>query len=204
MTRSDIINAIIQKFNYKSYLEIGVQNGVCFNKIKCEYKTGVDPSAIVRVNYPMTSDQFFLDKEKGFVLKSDPEKYDCYFIDGLHEADQVLRDIRNALRYLSINGTIICHDMNPLTELAQRVPRETKVWNGDCWKALVVAGYQLPISFFTVNTDHGCSIIRPKDSKTKTNQLAHISELSYKDLENNRKELLNLISVDEFKQWLVK
>ena len=38
MQRFDIINNLIKEKGYKSYLEIGVQNGVCFENIVCEKK----------------------------------------------------------------------------------------------------------------------------------------------------------------------
>ena len=38
-----IVQDIIQKKNYKSYLEIGCFDDELFNHIKCEQKVGVDP-----------------------------------------------------------------------------------------------------------------------------------------------------------------
>lgn len=192
MTRVDIINSLIQKFNFKSYLEIGIQNGVCFKQIKCKNKIGVDPDKTSKATIHLTSDEFFANNNKTF---------DCIFIDGLHEAHQVLKDIENSLKVLNKDGLIVCHDMNPQTELAQRVPRETKVWNGDCWKALIVANRKLPINYFTIDTDHGCAVIQ-RVEKQMLNSLMSFRQLSYEDLEIDRKELLNLISVEEFKQWL--
>ena len=55
----------------------------------------------------MTSDAFFLQNKQLF---------DLIFIDGLHHSHQVLRDINNALRWLSPSGTIVLHDCNPWIE----------------------------------------------------------------------------------------
>ena len=41
--RSDIIQEIINLKNFKSYLEIGCDDDVNFNKIKIDVKVGVDP-----------------------------------------------------------------------------------------------------------------------------------------------------------------
>ena len=60
MQRFDIINNLIKEKGYKSYLEIGVQNRVCFENIVCEKKIGVDPRANVPVDYKMTSDAFLV------------------------------------------------------------------------------------------------------------------------------------------------
>ena len=44
MNRYDIINNLIQKYDYKTYLEIGVRNSdECFNLVNCEIKHSVDP-----------------------------------------------------------------------------------------------------------------------------------------------------------------
>jgi len=44
MKRNHIINSLIEKHGYKSYLEIGVRYGLCLRTINCDYKVGVDPS----------------------------------------------------------------------------------------------------------------------------------------------------------------
>ena len=43
MKRYDFINALIKKNKYKTYLEIGVRDNRCFDKIKIKDKSGVDP-----------------------------------------------------------------------------------------------------------------------------------------------------------------
>ncbi len=148
LKRYDIINALIKRHGYKKYLEIGVQNPIhCFDKIKCQQKNGVDPNPHYGTNpkikewyshaiFELTSDEFFgkMDANPdGIPL----EKFDIIFIDGLHEAEQVKRDIANSLRWLAPGGKIVMHDCNPTTEIMQKVPREVKEWTGDVWKALV-------------------------------------------------------------------
>ena len=95
MNRVSIINSLIEKNNYKTYLEIGVRNpDDCLNHINCELKHGVDPG--VEGNYPvtfnMTSDEFF---------EINKSTYDIIFIDGLHIDEQVERDIINGLKTFS-------------------------------------------------------------------------------------------------------
>lgn len=43
MNRLDILNTIIKRYNFQSYLEIGVFGGYTFNNILCQHKIGVDP-----------------------------------------------------------------------------------------------------------------------------------------------------------------
>lgn len=192
-TRIDIINYLIKKNNYKTYLEIGVQNGISFRAIELpvENKVGVDPDPFSKATVYMTSDEFF---------EQNLKKFDIIFIDGLHEADAVLRDIFNSLEILNEGGIIVCHDMNPLTEAAQAVPRVQKLWNGDCWKALVsLRNHYHNLLVNTVDTDHGCaviSVLKEKQSSFNTNP----NDWTFENLEKNRKGWLNLISVEEFKQ----
>ena len=62
MDRITIINDLITKYNFKSYLEIGVRNTFeCFDLINCELKDSVDPgfeNHINNVKYKLTSDEF--------------------------------------------------------------------------------------------------------------------------------------------------
>lgn len=193
MIRTDIINHLIQKFGYKSYLEIGVQNGINFKRIICKYKVGVDPEPNIELMgvYKMTSDQFF---------KQNKEIFDICLIDGLHHADQVYRDIINALGCLSENGIVVCHDMNPVNKEMQEIPRKVKVWTGDSWKAWVRLEMK-NVEKFVIDTDFGVGVIKPK-GQVEINYDKSMQEFFYEYLEENRKELLNLITVQEFKNWL--
>jgi hypothetical protein len=97
--RFDIINYLIEKYKLINYLEIGVFKGENIREVKALHKDGVDPGSEgytpPEVNYPMTSDDFF------DVLKGHDEiKYDIIFIDGLHHADQVEKDIKNSLNVM--------------------------------------------------------------------------------------------------------
>jgi len=181
----DIINHFISLYGYTSYLEIGIRNNQCFQRIDIACKEGVDPDPVCNATHVMTSDEYF-DTHKG--------KFDIIFIDGLHHADQVYRDIINALNVLNENGTIVCHDMNPIEEAHQKVPLETVVWNGDCWKAWVrLKSTRRDLEMHVVTTDQGCGIIR------RGNQpLIEYGTLDWENLERHRDRWLDLISVDEF------
>jgi hypothetical protein len=92
--RFDLINYLIEKYKVINYLEIGVFKGENIREIKAPHKDGVDPGiegyVPPEVNYPMTSDNFF-----ELIKGHDEIKYDLIFIDGLHHADQVAKDIQN-------------------------------------------------------------------------------------------------------------
>lgn len=183
MNRVTIINALIQKKSYQSYLEIGVDTGACFNSINCPNKTGVDPSKEVLKNVPgcivKTSDDFF---------KQNKQTFDIIFIDGLHHYQQVYRDILNSLKVLNKGGTIVCHDMLPPDEMHQKVPRQQIAWTGDCWKAWVILrGTRSDLNMYVINTDYGCGIIQ----KGRQNCIEY-SKLNYSSFLANKEKWMNI------------
>ena len=86
MKRTDIIQSLIDKVGAENYLEVGVSAGENFRDIKCKNKVGVDPEPSTPATIHIDSDSFFKDNKRTF---------DVIFIDGLHHADQVYRDINN-------------------------------------------------------------------------------------------------------------
>jgi hypothetical protein len=198
-TRYDIINKLIEKFGYKTYLEIGVRNPEeCFNFIVCETKHGVDPGAEgdYKVDFKMTSDEFFA---------QNTFKYDIIFIDGLHIDEQVSRDISNALKSITDNGTVMLHDCNPPTLHHARedyydfnTPARD-YWNGTVWKAIVdfrASGLADTHSCHVVNTDWGVGIIRKSQTGCRiTNDNPFYA---FRKFEQNREQYLGLISLQAF------
>ena len=187
--RTEIINSLIKKFNYKTYLEIGCRKNENFNKVNIEKKIGVDPERGGTIR--MTSDDFF---------KLNKENFDIVFIDGLHWSEQVYRDMVNSLVFLNTNGTIVIHDCNPLNYWSQIVPRpkRPKNWNGDVWKSfLKLKSERDKLDMFVVDVDYGCGIIRNGEQK-----LIEKWNITYQEFEKNKKELLNLISAEEFNKWI--
>jgi len=192
--RCYIINYLIKNNKYTTYLEIGIRNSIFnFDRIRCRYKEGVDPDPLCKSKYIMTSDIFFnkisLDK-----------KYDIIFIDGMHKSDQVTKDIMNSLNHLSIGGTIVLHDCNPISLNAQIENRlkSIKKWNGTVWKAFALLRMtRKDLSMYVVDVDQGCGVITRGYQKLfkKINK----EELTYNFLKENRKELLKLCSIKKFK-----
>jgi hypothetical protein len=188
MNRTDLLNHLAEKYNLQRYLEIGVQNTAQnFDKINCPYKVCVDPDPAANATFCLTSDEYF-----ALAVLNIGQRYDLIFIDGLHTAEQVALDCMNALQILSPGGFIVCHDCNPLKEEHTIVPRPTKKghWNGDVYKFAM----QLTIEKHTVDIDNGCMVI--PYSKEFGLQNHRLWDWNYFD--KNRKELLNLISWDEF------
>ena len=124
--RLEIIQNIITSRKYKKYLEIGCDKDQIFSNIVIDFKIGVDP--VQGGNVRKTSDDFF---------KSNSDKFDIIFIDGLHEYDQVNKDIKNSLKTLNDGGVILLHDCLPKSYFHQALPRSRMSWNGDVWKNIV-------------------------------------------------------------------
>lgn len=193
--RYDLLNHLIEVNGFKRYLEIGVFNGANIKNICIEHKDGVDPGVegVISefVNYPVTSDEFFNTLNPYF-------KYDIIFIDGLHHSDQVDKDIQNSLKHLNDGGYILLHDCNPPEEFLQIVPRESGLWNGDVWKSIVKLRCTDPnLEMNVVDTDWGVGVIR-RGNQEVYNKANLDTCLEWNYFDNNREELMNIISVDEF------
>ena len=134
--RHDLINFLIEKNNYKTYLEIGSWYGFTFNRVKCENKECCDPNKLFsELTYEMSSDELFK------ILIEDHKKYDIILIDGLHLEHQVDKDINNALQCLEDGGVIVLDDSNPPVQHLGRhldVYKEgSGFWNGTVYKSII-------------------------------------------------------------------
>lgn len=192
LSRTDLINRLIQQFNYNSYLEIGVNRPeLNFDNIRCKNKTAVDPVPLRTDIFKATSDEYFNQLNGN-------TKFDLIFIDGLHHYEQVARDINNALLHLNEAGTIVCHDMLPQNEQMQIVPRQTSVWTGDCWKAWAYFRMKRKdLNMFVVNTDFGLGIIT-KGKQQLFVPYKNISQLKYSFFKNHKHKLMNMIETNAF------
>ena len=147
----------------------------------------------------MTGSVFHFPSDEFFEQNKDT--FDLIFIDGLHEAEQVYKDITNALNVLNTGGTIVCHDMNPQGFQEQFVPRQVKRWNGDCWKSFLALRHERDdLDMFVLDMDEGTGII----AKGKQEKLVLDCEVTYDNFVKNRVEWLNLKPVEYLLEWLDK
>ena len=188
MKRHDILNRFISERNYQTYLEIGVENGDTLNRISTPVRVSVDPDYNTHPTYQMPSDAFF---------KLNKNNFDIIFIDGLHEAHQVYRDIKNSLRILNKNGVIVLHDCLPTTERMQERHDTSQygyAWTGDVWKAFVKARSELPYRMYTIDTDFGCGVIDTAEKGTaKPDMPNDIDTMTYEQFVQNRNEWMNVV-----------
>ena len=186
-TRKDIVQNIIEKKNYKKYLEIGCFDDELFNYIKCSKKVGVDPVSGGTIR--KTSDQFFENNE---------ELFDCIFIDGLHEYHQVRKDILNSIKFLNDGGVILLHDCLPNNYFEQAIPRCQWTWNGDVWKAIVEFRKEKNVDIYTCYADFGIGVIFKRPNQNLLNfSKQDYSKLKFEEYFHNHKNLMNIIEYEK-------
>lgn len=188
--RTDLIQGLIEKNKFQSYLEIGCDHNQNFSRIKINKKVGVDPKR--GGTFRGTSNQFFNQTKKTF---------DIIFIDGLHTEEQVLTDIENSLKHLNKNGILLLHDCIPTSFLEQYVPRIQEYWTGSVWKAIVKVRQLSHIDTATVIADHGVGIIL---NRNNANQLQEIqsTDLTFSNFSKNHKKWLNCIEYKNINDWI--
>ena len=186
MTRTDLIQEIIDKKGFKRYLEIGTYKGESFFPINCKYKVAVDPQFNIPIKrkikwivknannvfnrfFEHTSDSFF-DKHEKFLSKFKPQ---VVFVDGLHTFKASLLDVLNSLRHLDENGVIVMHDCMPPNRAASTFANSFKEaidmklegwtgeWTGDVWKTIVYLNdkYGDKLKLYVLDTDYGLGYI---------------------------------------------
>lgn len=190
--RITIIQNIIDRNKFNSYLEIGCYNDDCFSKINVTKKVGVDP--LVGGNVRMSSDDFF---------NINKERFDCIFIDGLHTYEQVKKDINNSLKYVNDNGVILVHDCLPESIFEQAVPRSKRRFKGDTWKAIVEMRTRKNIDTYTCVVDEGLGVILKRENHNLLNiNINDFKKLSFKDYYYNNLSYMNLISVKDLFKFI--
>ena len=188
--RISLVNHLICLRGYEKYLEIGVRDkSAMHDKVISRTKCSVDPDINADADFIGTSDEFF---------EQCTQKFDLIFIDGLHTGEQVKADIHNSLRFLNPGGAILLHDMNPPTAFHARenyeVEGEFPAWNGTSWQGYAwYRKYGEGLRMFVIDTDWGVGWIEQGDQVHWDGAIE-----TYEDLENSRKQLLNLINVENF------
>lgn len=219
LNRIKIIQRLIRASGAKNYLEIGVNTGACFLRVRAGNKIAVDPSFKIAPGrklkyffknptnfnnhyFNQTSDDFF--SSQAAMLKSNPPK--IVFIDGLHTYEQSLQDVINSLKFLAEGGVILMHDCSPLTEAAAYPAKSFDAvaglsvegyqgfWNGDVWKTIVhLRSLHPELEVCVIDCDHGVGVVRKGGSGQSLGFSAQqIDNMTFKDLDADRQRLLNL------------
>jgi len=190
LTRTSIINSIIRRYGYRSYLEIGCGDNRNFSLVEACEKIGVDPKQ--GGTHRMSSDEFF---------QSNSQWFDLVFVDGLHLEEQVLRDVENSLQFLTDGGCVLIHDCLPVKEVHQDRVRSTSAWMGDVWKAVVKLRSQPEIDVAVLNRCNGMGVLL---KETNSDQLDKIPELNWNTFTTQKQKLLRILEPNEFENFLSK
>jgi hypothetical protein len=207
-SRTEVLNFLLSHYKRETtYLEIGVcdPNGN-YNYINADIKYSVDPGYDFidnPVDFKMTSDEFFAKLENKEILTSDI-KFDIIFIDGLHLAEQVDRDIINSLKYIKDDGFVVLHDCNPPTEWHAREDNDYydtpagPYWNGTTWKAFLKWRFNDSVKSCCIDSDWGIGVLSKNhligDCLNPVNLF-----FEYNQLDKNRHSYLNLMEFSNFK-----
>lgn len=152
MNRTDIINALIEAKDLKSYLEIGVRNTADnFDKIKCRRKMGVDVKLQAVGVKTMSSEEFW--------VQNQARKWGLIFLDGGHDYDTAMADLVQAWRVVQKKGVIVMHDCLPKNacEGAAIRPKGGGAWCGEVWRV-----WAEMVDGIIVDCDHGVGIVGSK------------------------------------------
>ena len=131
------------------YLEIGVNRAETFTRVATRgLKVGVDPVQNFSPEVLKENEEFFLMSSDDFFDGGHSGEFDLIYIDGLHERQQVSRDIANAFSVLAPGGLIIVDDTVPVDQFSADPSQENclsrrkqagldgGIWTGDVYKAI--------------------------------------------------------------------
>jgi len=159
------INRLAEALGARSYLEIGVETGVTFERVRIARRTGVDPTFLFDIAQHTdettmfvrtTSDEFFSELPAA-------ELYDLIFIDGLHTFEQSYRDLCNSILHSHPRTVILLNNTFPSDVYSSlRDPyqaqafrdaagADTSAWHGDTFKAIfAIHDFHLGLDYRTI------------------------------------------------------
>ena len=229
MDKARIINRLAAVHGYRQYLELcaattgGQYDEVDRRRLSCCRLSYVTPD---QHNDGGPIDYRSPDREIGACLArmaQDGFAFDIALVDPWHEYETSWRDLNEAFRLLPAGGTLVVHDCLPdRAELT--APQYTPgAWCGRTFEAYVdFVHSRNDLTFYTVDCDYGCGVIRKKPPVTGLRMrartaLSMLRRLPTRPLRRrwceakqqggdalfafflvNRVALLNLISVEEF------
>ncbi|MEX2484643.1 MAG: class I SAM-dependent methyltransferase [Brumimicrobium sp.] len=212
-TRTKVINFLLSSLDRETkYLEIGVRNPADnYDHIISKIKYSVDPGIEFKenpVDFKLTSDEFFKKLKEGTILEKEL-RFDVIFIDGMHLAEQVDRDIQNALEFIKGDGFIVLHDCNPPSEWHAREEHNYRLspagnnWNGTTWKAFVKWRQNPEVFSCCIDTDWGVGVIS-KTIDIGQSYNGNNEFFEYSNFKKNRESQLNLLSFSDFRDKIKK
>ncbi|MFN3472260.1 MAG: class I SAM-dependent methyltransferase, partial [Aquificaceae bacterium] len=217
LNRTTVIQHLIDKHGYKTYLEIGVERGLNFFQIRAPLKMAVDPNFQIPGGYKNSKGERFYSITSDEFFENPPQELtdlglDIVFIDGLHTYEQSLSDVKNALRYLNPNGVIVMHDClpdspacaAPTLEEAKKHPDFKGFWTGEVYKTILhLRATSSDLFVAVINTDWGVGIVkRGKPENMLDLSLEKIRSMTFEEFVKDKERLLNLKPASWFWSFL--
>lgn len=192
------INEIMDNQDFK-YLEIGVAEGSTLQAITSTYKIGVDPNPLFNTTKLPGNVKFYsLESDIFFQSLSPSEKFDFIFLDGLHEANQLLRDFINSLKSLNNQGYILIDDIVPSDSISAIpdifesyeargvLPKEGFPWHGDCFKILpILLQMDFLEKYLIIFPDNPQLLLRVSNWNKCRESLEKSSDSWFQEMQNN-------------------
>jgi predicted O-methyltransferase YrrM len=194
---ADIINDLVAAGAGLHFVELSIDG-------PSPYFDAVEAISKVSVSYRSDTDAL---SEEDFLAADPPDGgYDVVFVDTWHEPTHCLDVIERCLPKLSADGVLVVHDSNPPSAWHQRPAEEYEpgsAWNGQVWRAVVEFRARHPgCEVFTVDTDWGCTVIRPSRRACEEPAAESVDLLDWTALEHDRRRLLNVVDVAWFRRHL--
>lgn len=198
ITRSQVIQQLLSLHDVPRYLEVGVANGETFHAVNAVTKVAVDPrfrfSMAERQSdaeyHEVTSDDYF-----GSIVDR-RDRFHVIYLDGLHTAEQTLRDFINAISYLAEGGMIVIDDVCPPTQLSAIPDRRTffkvrefigsdkQTWMGDVFKIVYfIDTFCQQFSYRVIAENHGQAVVWPSRRKhTRHRSVTEVGGLTFENM----------------------
>jgi methyltransferase family protein len=162
---SNRLNRLAEALGARSYLEIGVEQGMTFELVKVAERTAVDHTfafdtadllSETTTFAEMTSDEFFSDLPAG-------RQFDLIYVDGMHTFEQTYRDLCNCILHSHPRTAILVDDTLPADVYSslrdedqalafrEAAGGESTAWHGDTYKVVfAVHDFHLGLDYRTI------------------------------------------------------
>lgn len=221
MHKYEIAGLLGKKYGYSSYLEIctpttgltfaQVDKSQFLRRVRAIYKYQPDYSDGEQIDFSTESEN--ADEIFSKLVRSG-EKFDLIFIDSYHTYSASLRDLVYGMQLINQNGIILIHDCFPPTKESAWPEFVPGGWCGLTFAAFLdIVLFKHGIHYATVDSDFGCGMISFDNRLSKISNPPLDSNLllewrrlplmqKYPFFENHHRELLHLISPDQFIKFL--
>jgi hypothetical protein len=170
----DFLRALHERLAPPTYLEIGIRHGDSLALARCP-AVGIDPEFELKVElgadvalFRETSDEYFDRDEPLAPFGGEPIA--LAFVDGMHLAEFVVRDLTYVERNADWSSVVVFDDILPRDPLEAARERRTRAWTGDVYKVVgALAEHRPDLICLRVDTEPtGLGIVLGLDPLSRT------------------------------------